>query len=141
MFDFGSAITIFLAHGLWRHPSGKLPGARQDRPLIGVVRGEGSFQSPITTRKKNTLEMTKVKRKILGRPRRSQNEVDLHAIGQRIRQIRDEVTQEDFALSLGISQAQLSKYELGQSALPLGALVKLTLKFGRTADWILTGKS
>jgi transcriptional regulator with XRE-family HTH domain len=85
--------------------------------------------------------MTKVKRKILGRPRRSQNEVDLHAIGQRIRQIRDEVTQEDFALSLGISQAQLSKYELGQSALPLGALVKLTLKFGRTADWILTGKS
>ena len=85
--------------------------------------------------------MNKVKHKILGRPRRSQSEVDLDAIGQRIRQIRGEVTQEDFAQSLGISQAQLSKYELGQSALPLGALVKLSQKCGRTADWILTGKS
>jgi transcriptional regulator with XRE-family HTH domain len=85
--------------------------------------------------------MNKVKRKILGRPRRSQNEVDLQALGQRIRQIRSDATQEDFANSLGISQAQLSKYELGQSALPLGALVKLTQKSGRTADWILTGKS
>jgi transcriptional regulator with XRE-family HTH domain len=85
--------------------------------------------------------MNKVKHKIPGRPRRSQSEVDLDAIGQRIRQIRGEVTQEDFAQSLGISQAQLSKYELGQSALPLGALVKLSQKFGRTADWILTGRS
>jgi transcriptional regulator with XRE-family HTH domain len=85
--------------------------------------------------------MNKVKRKIPGRPRRSENEVDLHALGQRIRQLRGDVTQEDFARSLGISQAQLSKYELGQSALPLGALVKLGQKSGRTADWILTGKT
>jgi transcriptional regulator with XRE-family HTH domain len=85
--------------------------------------------------------MNKVKHKIPGRPRRSQNEVDLHALGQRIRQIRGNVTQEDFAQSLGISQAQLSKYELGQSTLPLGALIKLAQISGRAADWILTGKS
>jgi transcriptional regulator with XRE-family HTH domain len=85
--------------------------------------------------------MNKVKHKIPGRPRRSQNEIDLHAMGQRIRQIRGDLTQEDFALSLGISQAQLSKYELGQTALPLGVLVKLAQKSGRLADWILTGKS
>jgi DNA-binding transcriptional regulator YiaG len=99
------------------------------------------FSSHLLTRKKNTLEMNKVKHKIRGRPRRTQNEVDLHAVGQRIRQIRGDVTQEDFAQLLSISQAQLSKYELGQSALPLGALIKLAQISGRTSDWILTGKS
>ena len=84
--------------------------------------------------------MNKVKRNIPGRPRRSQSEVDLHALGQRIRQLRGENTQEEFAGVLGISQAQLSKYELGQSALPLTVLAKLAKRSGRTADWILTGK-
>ena len=41
---------------------------------------------------------------------------------------------------MNISQAQLSKYELGQSALPLSLLAKLAERSGRTADWILTGK-
>jgi transcriptional regulator with XRE-family HTH domain len=50
-------------------------------------------------------------------------------------------TQEEFARALNISQAQLSKYELGQSALPLTLLVKLAERYGRTTDWILTGKS
>jgi transcriptional regulator with XRE-family HTH domain len=85
--------------------------------------------------------MNKVKRKIPGRPRRSQSEADFLAVGQRIRQLRGDVTQEEFASSLGISQAQLSKYELGQSALPLGVLVKIAHKYGRTTDWILTGRS
>lgn len=91
------------------------------------------------TRVKNTLEMNKVKVKHSGRPRRSQIELDLRAMGRRIRELRAQVTQEDFARSLSISQAQLSKYELGQSALPLGILVKLAQKSGRTTDWILTG--
>jgi transcriptional regulator with XRE-family HTH domain len=50
-------------------------------------------------------------------------------------------TQEEFARALNISQAQLSKYELGQSALPLSLVVKLAERCGRTTDWILTGKS
>ena len=58
----------------------------------------------------------------------------------RIRQLRAELTQIEFAESLHISQAQLSKYELGQSALPLGALVRLADKSGRTIEWILSGK-
>ena len=41
---------------------------------------------------------------------------------------------------MNISQAQLSKYELGQSALPLSLLAKLAERSGRTTDWILTGK-
>jgi transcriptional regulator with XRE-family HTH domain len=85
--------------------------------------------------------MNKVKRKVPGRPRRSQNDADLHGLGRRIRQLRGDVTQEDFARSLGITQAQLSKYELGQSALPLGTLVKIAQRCAQTTDWILTGRS
>jgi len=95
----------------------------------------------LSTRKKNTLEMNKVKRQIPGRPRRSQSELDPQALGQRVRRLRGAATQEEFALALNISQAQLSKYELGQSALPLSSLVKLAERSGRTTDWILTGKS
>ena len=84
--------------------------------------------------------MNKVKRHIPGRPRRTQSEVDLQSVGQRVRQLRGAATQEDFARALNISQAQLSKYELGQSALPLSLLAKLAERSGRTTDWILTGK-
>ena len=95
----------------------------------------------MSTRKKNTRKRNKVKEKIQGRPRRSEAEVDLVAVGARIRNLRGEVTQEEFARGLGISQAQLSKYELGQNAVPLGVLIKLAKKFGGTADWILTGET
>ena len=84
--------------------------------------------------------MNKVKRHISGRPRRSECELDLKSVGQRVRQLRGDITQEDFARALNISQAQLSKYELGQSALPLSLLAKLAERFRRTTDWILTGK-
>jgi DNA-binding transcriptional regulator YiaG len=92
------------------------------------------------TRKKNTLKTNNVNEKKRGRPRRSDNDIDLSAVGIRIRKMRGQITQEEFAGSLGISQAQLSKYELGQSAVPLGILIKLAKKYGGTADWILTGE-
>jgi transcriptional regulator with XRE-family HTH domain len=84
--------------------------------------------------------MNSVKNKLPGRPRRSESELDLRAIGKRIRKLRGATTQIDFAHVLHISQAQLSKYELGQSALPLGVLVRLAEKSARTIEWILTGK-
>jgi len=92
------------------------------------------------TRKKNTRKMNKVKKKLGGRPRRSDSDVDLQALGGRLRQLRAQTTQEEFAMFLGISQAQLSKYELGQSAPPLTVVVRLAEKYGRSTDWILTGK-
>lgn len=83
--------------------------------------------------------MTKVKRKMTGRPRRSDTEVDLRAVGERVRQLRGQITQENFARTLGISQAQLSKYELGQSAVPLGTLIKMAKICKTTVDWVLMG--
>lgn len=93
------------------------------------------------THKKNTRKTNNVNDKIQGRPRRSDSEVNLSAVGTRIRKLRGQITQEEFAPGLGISQAQLSKYELGQSAIPLGVLIKLAKKSGGTADWILTGEA
>ena len=85
--------------------------------------------------------MNIVKKKFGGRPRRSDSDVDLRAVGARIRQLRAGTTQEEVADVLGISQAQLSKYELGQSAPPLGVLVRLADKYGKSTDWILTGRN
>ena len=78
-----------------------------------------------------------------GRTRRTPKEpaVDLKAIGRRIREIRGfDLTQAAFGGILGIAQAQLSKYELGQSAPTLGILLKLKAYSGKSVDWILTGK-
>ena len=94
----------------------------------------------VFTHKKNTHKMNKVKTKSAGRPRRSASNVDLKAVGLRIRQLRGPTSQEEFAKELGISQAQLSKYELAQSAPPLGVLVTLGESRGTSVDWLLTGK-
>jgi DNA-binding transcriptional regulator YiaG len=82
----------------------------------------------------------KVNSKSAGRPRRSDSNVDLKAVGLRIRQLRGRTSQEEFARELGISQAQLSKYELAQSAPPLGVLVTLKELRDISVDWLLTGK-
>ncbi len=68
--------------------------------------------------------------------------VDLKAVGRRIREIRGfDLTQERFAVILGIGQTQLSKYELGQSAPTIEILLKLKAYSGKRIDWILTGET
>jgi transcriptional regulator with XRE-family HTH domain len=65
--------------------------------------------------------------------------LDLKAIGRRIREIRGfDLTQVEFSHLLGISQKQLSKYELGRSAPTLEILLKLKVYSGKSIDWILT---
>ncbi len=66
---------------------------------------------------------------------------DLKAIGRRIRQIRGfETRQVELAKALGITQAQLSKYERGQNAPSLDLLLKLKSFSGKSIDWIVTGE-
>ncbi len=48
--------------------------------------------------------------------------------------------QVELAKVLGITQAQLSKYERGQNALSLELLLKLKHFSGKSSDWILTGE-
>lgn len=66
---------------------------------------------------------------------------DLSAIGARIRGLRGEMFQEDLATHLGISQGQLSKIERGKLGPSSEILIRLVERFGKSADWILTGKT
>jgi len=65
----------------------------------------------------------------------------LGAIGSRIRELRGELLQEELAAYIGISQGQLSKIERGKLGPSAEILVRLVERFGKSADWILTGKS
>jgi len=66
---------------------------------------------------------------------------NMKAIARRIREIRGfDLTQSAFAKILGISQAQLSKYEKAQSVPTVEILLKLKSFSGKTIDWILTGE-
>jgi len=75
------------------------------------------------------------------RPAGKKGAVDLVALGRRIRELRGfDMQQVDFARMLGVSQSQLSKYERGESEPPLGVLVRLRKRFGKSLDWIVTGE-
>jgi transcriptional regulator with XRE-family HTH domain len=65
---------------------------------------------------------------------------DLEAIGSRIRELRGEMHQEQLAQYLEISQGQLSKVERGKLPPTVEILVRLIERFGKHADWILTGR-
>lgn len=65
---------------------------------------------------------------------------DLKGLGRRLRQLRGfELTQEEFAESLGISQSQLSKYERGVAAPPADILMRIKSQCRVSIDWLLTG--
>ena len=71
----------------------------------------------------------------------SQPTIDWKAIGQRIRQLRGFAsTQADFAVTIGISQGQLSRYEQGHSEVGAEILLRLARKSGKTIEWLLTGE-
>jgi len=72
---------------------------------------------------------------------RSKVKANLAAIGGRIRELRGDVLQEELAAFLGISQGQLSKVERGKLAPTAEILLRLVERFGKSADWILSGKS
>ncbi len=65
--------------------------------------------------------------------------VELRAIGARIRQLRGNMPQQEFAVLLGISQAQVSKIELGKFAPSLDVLVRIAQHYGKSLDWIVWG--
>jgi transcriptional regulator with XRE-family HTH domain len=72
---------------------------------------------------------------------RSKPKLELKEIGSRIRDLRGDVRQEDFAIQLGISQGHLSKVERGQLAPTLEIVLKLAVRFDKTLDWLVRGES
>ncbi len=66
---------------------------------------------------------------------------DLKSLGRRLRELRGfDLSQEEFAKQLGISQSQLSKYERGIASPPAEILFAVKKRFGVSIDWLLTGE-
>ena len=69
-----------------------------------------------------------------------QHGIDWKAVGKRIRVLRGTgKTQKEFARELGVSQGQLSRYEQGASEVGPEVLLRISQKFGKSIEWVLTG--
>lgn len=66
---------------------------------------------------------------------------DLRGLGRRLRELRGfDISQEELAEDLGVSQSQLSKYERGIAAPPADILFLVKQRFRVSIDWLLTGQ-
>lgn len=66
--------------------------------------------------------------------------VDWKAVGRRIRELRGfDMTQEDFANRIGVSQSYLSTVEHGQGEIGAEVLLAISREFGKSLEWLLTG--
>ena len=69
------------------------------------------------------------------------HQLDLHAIGRRIRELRGfDMTQEDFASRIEVAQSHLSALEHGQREPGAAVLLAISREFGKSVDWLLTGE-
>lgn len=67
--------------------------------------------------------------------------IDWKRVGRRLRELRGfDVTQHGLARELEVSQGQLSRYERGESEIGPEVLLRISSRFGKTIEWILTGK-
>jgi transcriptional regulator with XRE-family HTH domain len=68
-------------------------------------------------------------------------EVDWKLVGRRIRVLRGfDMTQEEFALRVGVSQNYLSTMEHGRVEIGAVILLRISLEFGKSLEWLLTGE-
>ena len=73
--------------------------------------------------------------------RRKKSSIDWKAVGRRLRELRGfDINQKEFARYMAVSQAQLSRYEKGDSEINAEALLKISQKFGKSMEWLLIGK-
>jgi transcriptional regulator with XRE-family HTH domain len=73
--------------------------------------------------------------------RRKKRTIDWKAVGRRLRELRGfDTNQKELARQLAVSQAQLSRYEKGDSEISAEALLKISQTFDKSIEWLLTGK-
>ena len=67
--------------------------------------------------------------------------VDWKVVGRRIRELRGfDMTQEEFAKRIGVSQNYLSTMEHGKVQIGAEILLRISWEFGKSLEWLLTGK-
>jgi transcriptional regulator with XRE-family HTH domain len=68
-------------------------------------------------------------------------QINLRAIGKRIREIRGfDMTQAQFSRRIGVTQSYLSALEHGEKEPGSAVLLAISIEFGKSVDWLLTGK-
>lgn len=68
--------------------------------------------------------------------------IDWEMVGRRIRELRGfDMTQEEFARRVGISQSFLSTVEHGRVQAGAEVLLAISRESGKSIEWILTGKN
>jgi transcriptional regulator with XRE-family HTH domain len=68
--------------------------------------------------------------------------IDLVAIGRRIRELRGfDMTQTEFARRIHVAQSYLSALERGEKEPGAAVLLAISREFGKSLDWLLTGKA
>ena len=74
------------------------------------------------------------------RKTRKNRRLDVPAIGRRIRELRGfDMTQAEFARSVGVTQSYLSALERGEKEPGAAVLLAISQEFGKSVDWLLTG--
>ena len=67
--------------------------------------------------------------------------IDWKGVGRRLRELRGyDVTQAEFAQRVGVSQGFLSYAERGEKEIGAATLLRISREFGKTIEWLLTGK-
>jgi transcriptional regulator with XRE-family HTH domain len=67
--------------------------------------------------------------------------VDWKAVGRRLRELRGfDVTQQEFAHRVGVSQNHLSTMERGKVEIGAEILLRICLEFNKNLEWLLTGE-
>jgi DNA-binding XRE family transcriptional regulator len=62
-------------------------------------------------------------------------------VGRRIRELRGfDVTQEDFARRIGVSQGFISAIERGEKEIGAEILLRISREFSKSIEWLLTGE-
>ena len=76
-----------------------------------------------------------------GKTRPEGSDVDWKLVGRRIRELRGfDMTQEEFAERIGISQNYLSTMERGKVEIGAEILLRISQQFAKSIEWLLTGK-
>jgi transcriptional regulator with XRE-family HTH domain len=76
-----------------------------------------------------------------GSPHHKARSIDWNAVGRRIRELRGfDMTQEEFARRVGVSQSYLSTAEHGRVEVGAEVLLSISREFGKSLEWLLTGE-
>ena len=76
-----------------------------------------------------------------GKIRPERSIVDWKLFGRRIRELRGfDLTQEEFARRIGVSQNYLSTMEHGKVQIGAEILLKISQQFGKSIEWLLIGE-